>query len=137
MILENLESGEKELGNCFGVGIRSPHLRELGNPVVLVGDYLLGLGHTSSDKRRLAFLVCHHAKSLITHPATTTHQRLTLEQRFDLGITDALVGSRPASSIPTTLWRTCWRHSMRRDADQPDARSRLRRGPGACNSHQC
>jgi O-succinylhomoserine sulfhydrylase len=31
------------------------------------------------------------AKSLVTHPATTTHQRLTLEQRAELGITDGLV----------------------------------------------
>ena len=29
------------------------------------------------------------AKSLITHPATTTHQRLTLEARAELGISDA------------------------------------------------
>ncbi|MDX1540829.1 MAG: PLP-dependent transferase, partial [Geminicoccaceae bacterium] len=31
------------------------------------------------------------AKSLITHPATTTHQRLTAEQRSALGITDDLL----------------------------------------------
>lgn len=31
------------------------------------------------------------AKSLVTHPATTTHQRLTEEQRMNLGITDGLV----------------------------------------------
>ena len=31
------------------------------------------------------------AKSLITHPATTTHQRLTSEQRAELGISDGLV----------------------------------------------
>ncbi len=31
------------------------------------------------------------AKSLITHPATTTHQRLTPEQRAELGIDDGLV----------------------------------------------
>ena len=31
------------------------------------------------------------AKSLITHPATTTHQRLSLEQRQALGISDGLV----------------------------------------------
>lgn len=31
------------------------------------------------------------AKSLITHPATTTHQRLTPEQRAALGITDGMV----------------------------------------------
>jgi O-succinylhomoserine sulfhydrylase len=31
------------------------------------------------------------AKSLITHPATSTHQRLTPEQRAELGITDGFV----------------------------------------------
>ena len=31
------------------------------------------------------------AKTIITHPATTTHQRLSLEQRDILGITDGLV----------------------------------------------
>ncbi|MEM7618941.1 MAG: O-succinylhomoserine sulfhydrylase [Pseudomonadota bacterium] len=31
------------------------------------------------------------AKSLITHPATTTHQRLEVEQRAELGINDCLV----------------------------------------------
>ena len=31
------------------------------------------------------------AKSLITHPATTTHQRLKPEQRKDLGISDGMV----------------------------------------------
>jgi len=31
------------------------------------------------------------AKSLVTHPATTTHQRLTAEQRAELGIGDGLV----------------------------------------------
>src|SRR5215831_4422914 len=31
------------------------------------------------------------AKTLVTHPATTTHQRLTPEQRVELGITDGVV----------------------------------------------
>jgi len=31
------------------------------------------------------------AKSLITHPSTTTHQRLTLEERQIIGISDGLV----------------------------------------------
>ena len=31
------------------------------------------------------------AKSLITHPATTTHQRITQEQRDELGISDGMV----------------------------------------------
>ena len=31
------------------------------------------------------------AKSLVTHPATTTHQRLTPQARAELGITDGFV----------------------------------------------
>ena len=31
------------------------------------------------------------AKSIVTHPATTTHQRLTEEQREGLGITPGLI----------------------------------------------
>lgn len=31
------------------------------------------------------------AKSIVTHPATTTHQRLSVEQRAELGISDGLV----------------------------------------------
>ena len=31
------------------------------------------------------------AKSIITHPATTTHQRLTEEQRAALGISDGVL----------------------------------------------
>ena len=31
------------------------------------------------------------AKSLITHPATTTHQRLSPEERAQLGISDGIV----------------------------------------------
>jgi O-succinylhomoserine sulfhydrylase len=31
------------------------------------------------------------SKSLLTHPATTTHQRLAPEGRLEVGITDSLV----------------------------------------------
>jgi O-succinylhomoserine sulfhydrylase len=31
------------------------------------------------------------SKSIVTHPATTTHQRLKPEQRAELGITDGVV----------------------------------------------
>jgi O-succinylhomoserine sulfhydrylase len=31
------------------------------------------------------------AKSLVTHPATTTHQRLTPEARAELGISDGML----------------------------------------------
>jgi len=47
------------------------------------------------------------AKSLVTHPATTTHQRLTPHQRQDLGIGDGLVrvsvGLEDASDLQADL----------------------------------
>ena len=47
------------------------------------------------------------AKSIVTHPATTTHQRLSVEQRADLGITDGLirisVGLESASDLIADL----------------------------------
>ena len=42
------------------------------------------------------------AKSLITHPATTTHQRLKPEHRAPLGIATGCCGFRSASKTPTT-----------------------------------
>lgn len=48
-------------------------------------------------------------KSLVTHPATTTHQRLTPEARAELGITDGLVrlsiGLEDAGDLMTDLER--------------------------------
>jgi O-succinylhomoserine sulfhydrylase len=43
------------------------------------------------------------AKSLVTHPATTTHQRLTPEARAELGISEASFASRPGSSMQDDL----------------------------------
>ena len=47
------------------------------------------------------------AKSIVTHPATTTHQRLSVEQRAELGITDGLirisVGLESASDLISDL----------------------------------
>lgn len=49
------------------------------------------------------------SKSLITHPATTTHQRLTIEQRQALGITDGMVrlsvGLEAAEDLLTDITR--------------------------------
>ena len=53
------------------------------------------------------------AKSLITHPATTTHQRIGPAARAELGISDGLVRFRPGSSTPTTWSRICWPRSIR------------------------
>ena len=52
------------------------------------------------------------AKSLITHPATTTHQRLTPEARASLGIGDGLlrlsVGLEDADDLVDDLARGLW-----------------------------
>ena len=47
------------------------------------------------------------AKSLITHPATTTHLRLTPPQRAEIGVTEDWCAFRSASNIPTISSRTC------------------------------
>jgi O-succinylhomoserine sulfhydrylase len=58
------------------------------------------------------------AKSLITHPATTTHQRLKPAQRAVLGITDGLVrlsaGLEDAADIIADLDRALDRVAVRR-----------------------
>ena len=45
------------------------------------------------------------AKSLVTHPATTTHQRLTPDQRAALGIGDGLVRLSVGLEDPADLLR--------------------------------
>ncbi len=45
------------------------------------------------------------AKSIATHPATTTHQRLTPEQRAELGISDGLVRLSVGIEAPEDLVR--------------------------------
>jgi O-succinylhomoserine sulfhydrylase len=49
------------------------------------------------------------AKSLITHPATTTHQRLKPEARAELGISDSMlrlsVGWRPYADLAADIDR--------------------------------
>lgn len=47
------------------------------------------------------------AKSLITHPATTTHQRLKPEQRAELGISDAVVRLSVGLEAYEDLARDC------------------------------
>jgi O-succinylhomoserine sulfhydrylase len=47
------------------------------------------------------------AKSLITHPATTTHQRLKPEQRAELGISDAVVRLSVGLEAYEDLMRDC------------------------------
>jgi O-succinylhomoserine sulfhydrylase len=45
------------------------------------------------------------AKSLVTHPATTTHQRLKPELKAELGITDGLVRLSVGLEAPEDLMR--------------------------------
>ena len=49
------------------------------------------------------------SKSLITHPATTTHQRLKPEARAELGIGDGLVRLSVGLEAATDLIRDCER----------------------------
>ncbi len=56
------------------------------------------------------------AKSLITHPATTTHQRLARRNAPNSASATAWYASRSDSSIPTTSSRTCWRRWRRFEA---------------------
>jgi len=53
------------------------------------------------------------AKSLITHPATTTHQRIGPAARAELGISDGLVRLSCGLDIPTMWWKTCSPRSIR------------------------
>ena len=46
---------------------------------------------TDKTVAKVSFNNLGDAKTLVTHPATTTHQRLTPEQRAELGITDGVV----------------------------------------------
>ena len=66
------------------------------------------------------------AKSLITHPATTTHQRLTPEARAELGITDGLVRLSVGLEHPDDIVEDLTPHSMRREVCQYQHKSRCR-----------
>jgi O-succinylhomoserine sulfhydrylase len=65
------------------------------------------------------------AKSLITHPATTTHQRLTPEARAELGITDTTVRLSVGLEAP---------HDLIADIDQALSASRMTMKGGAGGS---
>ena len=55
------------------------------------------------------------AKSLVTHPATTTHQRLTPEARAAeaSALSEGFLRFGRAGSTRTTFWRTFWRRWRR------------------------
>ena len=71
------------------------------------------------------------AKSLITHPATTTHQRLSAEERTELGISDSLVRLSVGLEAPedlihdieTALKKSAWRASPAKSAPSQNNRS--------------
>jgi O-succinylhomoserine sulfhydrylase len=56
------------------------------------------------------------AKSIVTHPATTTHQRLSEETRAALGITPGLVRLSVGIEDPADFWPTSGALSRRSEA---------------------
>ena len=69
------------------------------------------------------------AKSLVTHPATTTHQRLKEEERAALGIGDGLVRLSVGLEDPTTSPRISRRRSKRGQAPRCARCRASARGP--------
>jgi len=65
------------------------------------------------------------AKSLVTHPATTTHQRLTPQARAELGISEGFVRFSAGLEHPDDLIEDCTRRWQRREC-APDAAPRAR-----------
>lgn len=65
------------------------------------------------------------SKSLITHPATTTHRRMGEEARAAIGITDATLRISVGLGPPTTSSPTCaarWGELRRRGHPERGAR---------------
>lgn len=95
-----LES-RSEIGRVFYPGLPSHPQHELAKRQMAGGSNMVAfeVGTSKADAFRFANaleVVCisnnlGDAKSLITHPATTTHQRLTPEDRAELGINENLV----------------------------------------------
>ena len=74
------------------------------------------------------------AKSLITHPATTTHQRLTPEQRAELGISDGLVRLSVGLEHPDDIIEDLLTALKRCDATDDFSAARYARRDGASRS---
>ena len=69
------------------------------------------------------------AKSLVTHPATTTHQRLTPEARAELGITEGLIRFSAGLEHVDDLIEDLARRWRRREAHASSQASSRRSGP--------
>ncbi|MFS4437532.1 O-succinylhomoserine sulfhydrylase [Paracoccaceae bacterium GXU_MW_L88] len=92
--------GHDKVKNLIYPGLASHPQYEIAKKQMTKGGTMLALDLGSKEA---AFTVMNaleiilisnnlgDAKSIITHPATTTHQRLSPEQRAELGITDGLL----------------------------------------------
>jgi len=90
-----------EIGRVFYPGLPSHPQHELAKRQMAGGSNMVAfeVGTSKADAFRFANALevvsisnnLGDAKSLITHPATTTHQRLTPEDRAELGINENLV----------------------------------------------
>jgi O-succinylhomoserine sulfhydrylase len=99
-IAEALE-GQPGLSRVIFPGLASHPQRALAAQQMETGGTVIALELTGGQEAAFRFLNALEivtisnnlgdAKSIITHPATTTHQRLTEEQRQALGITRGLV----------------------------------------------
>ncbi len=70
-------------------------------------------------------------RSLVIHPASTTHSQLTPEQQLTTGVTRGSCGCRSASRTSRTCGPTSRRGSRRRGPSPRRASARSARGPGA------
>ncbi len=99
-IAEAVKNHEK-LERCLYPGLAEHPQHDLAIAQMEQGGTVLSLDFKGGQKAAFAFLNAlkimlisnnlGDAKSIVTHPATTTHQRLTEEQRQGLGITPGLV----------------------------------------------
>jgi O-succinylhomoserine sulfhydrylase len=97
----NAERSGSALNNTIFPGLESHPQFALASRQMTAGGTVIALDIKGGQGATFKFLNALNiillsnnlgdAKSLVTHPATTTHQRLTPEMRADLGITDGLV----------------------------------------------
>lgn len=93
--------GHPALANTIFPGLESHPQFDLASKQMTAGGTVIALDIKGGQEPTFKFLNAlkifllsnnlGDAKSLVTHPATTTHQRLTPEMLADLGITDGLV----------------------------------------------
>lgn len=93
--------GHAALSNVIYPGLASHPQHDLAMRQIGFGGTMVALDLTGGKEAAFRFLNALEvvlisnnlgdAKSIATHPATTTHQRLSAEQRASLGITDGLI----------------------------------------------